>query len=417
MKLLVLSNGHGEDVIAVSIIKQLQLVTDRWEIWALPLVGKGYAYTKVSIPIIGKVEQMPSGGFVYMSQKHLWQDIQGGLINLTLEQIRIVRQWSNQGDLILAVGDIVPLLFAWLSSSYYAFVGTAKSEYYLRDITGQWLAQTSWLERKLGSVYLPWERWLMSRDRALAVYPRDILTSQILQQHGIKAYNFGNPMMDDFEEVATSTETKPANHLYILLLPGSRMPEALKNWQTIMTAVSDAIAVLAEYKLIFLAAIAPGLEITPFQQYLLDRDWKITSAETLKISDRHKRILKQDKVILCLTQNAYSECGTKSDMAIAMSGTGTEQFVGLGKPAFIIPGEGPQFTYNFAEAQTRLLGCSVTLVETPQQVGKAIKSWLNNPQKARSTRHNGKTRMGNPGAAQKIALHLTNTIEKELNLI
>ena len=94
-----------------------------------------------------------------------------------------------------------------------------------------------------------------------------------------------------------------------------------------------------------------------------------------------------------------------------MTGTGTEQFVGLGKPAFIIPGEGPQFTYNFAEAQNRLLGCSVTLVETPQQVGEAIESWLNNPQQWQETRHNGTTRMGNPGAAQKIALHLTDIVK------
>nr|MDJ0649362.1 hypothetical protein [Xenococcaceae cyanobacterium MO_188.B19] len=92
----------------------------------------------------------------------------------------------------------------------------------------------------------------------------------------------------------------------------------------------------------------------------------------------------------------------------------TEQFVGLGKPAFIIPGTGPQFNYNFAEAQTRLLGCSVTLIKTPQQVGKAIKSWLDSPQQAETTRFNGTTRMGEPGAAQKIALHLTNLVKTEL---
>ena len=410
MKLLVLSNGHGEDVIAVSIIKQLQLVTSNWEISALPIVGKGHAYEQLQISIIGKVEQMPSGGFVYMSQKHLWQDIQGGLIKLTLEQIQAVKQWSKEGDLVLAVGDIVPLLFAWLSGSYYAFVGTAKSEYYLRDMTGNWLPQTSLLEKKLGSVYHPWERWLMNHDRALAVYPRDVLTTQILQHHGIRAYNLGNPMMDDLKEVVDAPDTKQPNHLSILLLPGSRMPEALGNWQTIIAAVDNAIAVLSNYQLCFLAAIAPGLEITPFQEYLLAQGWQSHTKEK-----SHKIALQKNNTILYLTQNAYSECLAKSDMAIAMSGTATEQFVGLGKPAFIIPGAGPQFTYNFAEAQTRLLGCSVTLLETPQQTGKAMASWLNNPQKIQETKHNGITRMGKTGAASKIALHLTNIAEKELN--
>ncbi|MDJ0679781.1 MAG: lipid-A-disaccharide synthase-related protein [Xenococcaceae cyanobacterium MO_167.B52] len=410
MKLLVLSNGHGEDVIATSIVKQLQLVTDKWEIWALPIVGEGYAYTKLQIPIIGRVAQMPSGGFVYMSKEHLWQDIQGGLVKLTLEQIKTVRQWSKEGDFILAVGDIVPLLFAWLSGSHYAFVGTAKSEYYLRDITGNWLPQTSWLEKQLGSVYHPWERWLMNHDRALAAYPRDVLTTQILQQHGIKAYNLGNPMMDDLGEGFEATAIKQPNHLSILLLPGSRMPEALRNWQTILTAASDVITVFSSYQLTFLAAIAPSLETSPFQQESVNRGWNISVSQ----NQPNKIILEQGNATLCLTQNTYGECLQKSDVAIAMTGTATEQFVGLGKPAFIIPGAGPQFNYNFAEAQTRLLGCSVTLIAQPKQVGKAIKSWLNSPQKAKATRFNGTTRMGETGAAQKIALHLTNLVKQQL---
>ncbi len=410
MKLLVLSNGHGEDVIAISIIKQLQIVTNNWEIWALPLVGKGYVYTKLQIPIIGRVAQMPSGGFVYMSKEHLWQDIQGGLVKLTLEQIKVVRQWSKEGGFILAVGDIVPLLFAWLSGSHYAFVGTAKSEYYLRDIEGNWLEQTSWLEKKLGSVYHPWERWLMNRDRTLAVYPRDILTTAILQQHGIKAYNLGNPMMDDLGERIEATAIKQPNHLSILLLPGSRMPEALRNWHTILTAVSEVITVFSSYQLTFFAAIANSLETLPFQQELVNQGWNISLSQ----NQPNKILLEQGNATLYLTQNTYGECLQKSDVAIAMTGTATEQFVGLGKPAFIIPGTGPQFNYNFAEAQTRLLGCSVTLIKTPQQVGKAIKSWLDSPQQAETTRFNGTTRMGEPGAAQKIALHLTNLVKTEL---
>lgn len=35
--------------------------------------------------------------------------------------------------------------------------------------------------------------------------------------------------------------------------------------------------------------------------------------------------------------------------------------VGQGKPVFTIPGEGPQFTAAFADAQSRLLGESVSV--------------------------------------------------------
>ena len=47
-----------------------------------------------------------------------------------------------------------------------------------------------------------------------------------------------------------------------------------------------------------------------------------------------------------------------------MTGTAVEQAVGLGKPIIAVPGNGPAFTYRFAEAQNRLLGDSVQVIGT-----------------------------------------------------
>lgn len=421
MKLLVLSNGHGEDIIAVRILEQLQLITNNLELKAFPLVGEGYAYTKLQIPIIGRVKQMPSGGFIYMGGNPLWDDLRDGLIQLTLSQIKVIRQWGKQGGSILAVGDIVPLLFAWLSGADYAFVGTAKSEYYLRDET-DWLANTSRLERFIGSVYLPWERWLMSRDRSQAVFPRDSLTAETLQRLGIEALDLGNPMMDSlsgrlFEGIRDEEEGMRNQHLSlslksgedsklsILLLPGSRMPEALRNWQQIITAIETIIKTLRKYPLKFYGAIDPALELKLFRDILLNLGWRVISAT----EDRIVMSL-EDKAILHLTQNAYGECLQISDLAIAMAGTATEQFVGLGKPVITMPGTGPQFTWAFAEAQSRLLGSSIILVENPQQVAGAIESLSNCPERLQEIAVNGKRRMGDSGAAKRIALHLQKTL-------
>ena len=150
MEILVISNGHGEDVIAVSIAEALRQFPEITKISALPLVGKGYAYEKANIPIIGTVKTMPSGGF-NQDIKQMGRDLNDGLLTLTYHQYQIIKQWGKNGGKILAVGDILPLLFAWLSGGEFAFVGTAKSEYYLRDETG-WLASTSLLERWLGSM-------------------------------------------------------------------------------------------------------------------------------------------------------------------------------------------------------------------------------------------------------------------------
>jgi len=399
MKLLVLSNGHGEDQIAVRIIEQLQAITNI-ELAALPIVGQGYAYSKVQIAIAGRVQQMPSGGFIYQGGNPLWQDLRGGLVKLTLEQIKVVRQWGKDGGAILAVGDIVPLLYAWLSKANYAFVGTARSDYYLRDDCG-WLSQTSWIERKIGSVYMPWERWLMSRDACQGVFPRDSLTAEILQQWSIPAYNLGNPMMDSIAATIAPSSTDTIN---ILLLAGSRTPEAIRNWQLILDGVSKTIQACQSQQLRFIAAIAPALDLQTFIQHAQDFSWQVTKEASQTIT------LTKNKLFLTLSQNSYPQFLQQADIAIAMAGTATEEFVGLGKPAVIMPGSGPQFTYAFAEAQSRLLGCSITMVENSDLVGEAILQIINNPQRLEQIAINGKRRMGKSGAALRIARCLKETL-------
>jgi uncharacterized protein (TIGR03492 family) len=291
-------------------------------------------------------------------------------------------------------------------------VGTAKSEYYLKD-DGGLLPDISTIERFFGSAYFPWERWLLSRDRCKAVFPRDDLTTKTLQKWSIPAYNLGNPMMDG---IASNLEkfppqTRDIKKLSILLLPGSRMPEALANWEKIINAVSGVIQTFREYQLEFIAAIAPALNSVAFQEYLFSQNWKfIDFLSFMPVNDKQSVGLTKDGVTLWLSQNAYGECLQQSQIAIAMAGTATEQFVGLGKPVITIPGEGPQFTPTFAQAQTRLLGCSVTLVQNPQQVASAMTSIINDPEKLAKIKENGEKRLGNPGAAQRIALCLQKTL-------
>lgn len=400
MKLLVLSNGHGEDLIATRIIERLLQDIAELEITALPIVGQGYAYQNLNVPLAGRVQQMPSGGFIYKGGNPLWQDLRGGLIQLTLEQICLVRQWGKTGGKILAVGDLVPLLYAWLSKADYAFVGTAKSEYYLRDEFG-WLPQTSWLERKFDSVYLPWERWLMSRARCRGVFPRDSLTTEILQQRAIPAYDLGNPMMDD---LTTKSKAREAGKLDILLLPGSRMPEAIRNWQQILMGVWSVNKTLSQVQLNFNAAIAPALDLKSFALSAITQGWQVTSRQEKTV------ILGQNERTLILTQEHNQEFFQQADIAIAMAGTATEQFVGLGKPVVIFPGQGPQFTYAFAEAQARLLGCGILMVENPGQVGKAIAKVIDDEELLKEIVINGQRRMGEAGAAQRIAECLQKTL-------
>jgi uncharacterized protein (TIGR03492 family) len=406
MKILILSNGHGEDIIALKIIEELRKLPKPPSISALPLVGEGFAYEKSDIPIIAPVKKMPSGGFIYMESSKLWQDLRSGLLNLTLAQYKAIKHWAKTGDFILAVGDILPLFLAWLSGINYAFVGTAKSEYYLQDDLG-FLPDISFLDRWFGSVYYPWECWLMSRSRCQAVFPRDTLTTQVLQKKGIPAFDLGNPMIDGIHLDSYSRFEEEESSLVVLLLPGSRFPEALENWRLLLSTV-DCLLESSRFSFIFLAAISPNLDLKPFKQSLSSHIWqrKYKKPPNFPIDDHYALLFTHPKAKLVLTQNAYTTCLNLADVAIAMAGTATEQFVGLGKPVIALPGKGPQYTRKFAENQARLLGLSLKLVSKPEQVHEELHKILKNPDLWQLMLENAEKRLGKPGASQRIAQFL-----------
>ncbi len=443
LKILCLSNGHGEDAIASQIFQELQKYPLPPGLAALPIVGEGQAYTKIaSLSIIGPRKKMPSGGFIYMDGQQLWRDVKGGLLTATFAQLKALRYWiSSETKLghqvvILAVGDIVPLLFAWLSGAPYAFLGTAKSEYLIRKETEQ-LSPKSWVESFLlwsGSIYFPWERWLMSRGKCRAVLARDELTAEMLQKKFIRAYYLGNPMMDGVELDSAllsmyRSDTQMLGmegQITITLLPGSRSPEAYANWEIIIQAIVGLLETFPQRKFLFLGAIAPNLDLEPFSTLLKSYHWRLereiktqTQNSILQMPTDHlqptffsgegsihfplKLISQNRNASIILNQQAFPEFLHRGDLAIAMAGTATEQFVGLGKPAIAIPGNGPQFTSAFAEAQSRLLGISLIVVKHPREVAGVVKSLLKDSKQRQLIAQNGFRRMGKSGASQRIA--------------
>ncbi len=411
MKLLCISNGHGEDAIALPVLQELRKLAPTAEIVTLPIVGVGKAYSNNGFSIAGDVQTLPSGGF-NQNSRQLMRDLQGGLAGLTIEQIRTVRNWGKFGGKILAVGDIVPLLFAWLSEADYAFIGTAKSEYYIRDIQGKILeSQRDSIEAKTGSYYFPWERWLLSRGRCKAVFPRDKLTTENLQQYQIPAFDLGNPMTDGVSidrALPKFYQSDSVNQpLLVTLLPGSRPPEAYANWTQILIAVNSLIPVFKQREIICFAAITPTLDLDILQGNLSELGWvqmvHPNSNLTQIVPDLRATYYQHGNATIVISTQAYRQCMHLGDCAIAMAGTATEQFISLGKPAFIIPGDGPQFTASFAQAQTRLLGESVILVAQAQDIGVEIQRLFTQPDRLESIAQNGLLRMGTPGAAKRIA--------------
>ncbi len=404
-EILCVSNGHGEDQIAVRICNELRLLNPKkLAITAVPLVGVGHAYQSAEIAIASEVTQrLPTGGFSRTDSKELWKDVRGGLLGLTWRQLRLIWRWScqnppNSSRIILAVGDIVPLVLAWLPTwqggCNYVFMATAKSEYIWRDRHSK-LANVS--APIGGSIFYPWERSLISNRHCKATFVRDRFTAEILKaSFNLSVQYLGNPMMDGLEPKGLDFSLKgseiKSQEWAIALLPGSRTPEAYDNWVNLLVAAQVIMQKLLE-PVNFLAAIAPDLNLETLAELLIQKGW-------LQL-DLHTYTLNHAK--LYLVTHGFGDCLHLSHLGLGMAGTATEQLVGLGKPVITIVGRGPQFTRSFAQDQARLLGQSIILVENPAQVSEAIALLLDNPDYFQIAVTNGKERMGEAGAAKRIA--------------
>ncbi|MGA1621843.1 MAG: lipid-A-disaccharide synthase-related protein [Synechocystis sp.] len=379
MKLLLISNGHGEDLNGGLICDELRRRSPSLQLAALPLVGAGTAYQKRQIPLIAPVQPLPSGGLVYTSTMTWVRDILGGLLSLTLKQIRALRRQRQQFDLVLAIGDSISLMFAYLSGRPYVSFLVANSSYYE------------------GKLRLPFTmHWWLKSPRCLGAIAKDEFTAQDLRKQGINARCLGYPIMDALSPSGHSLKTDQTEPL-IALLPGSRVPEALRNLAQLLPLCA---ALTRQIPLTFWAALVPAITPAQLTAIAKEQGWQY---------ENHQ--LSQDNCVIQVSWDKFADILHQSDVVLGMAGTAIEQAVGLGKPVVQIPGYGPQFTYAFAEAQMRLLGCSVTTIGKnpdepgliPQSIDKILAILSDKDYQARC-RQNGLERIVQAVASQAIAV-------------
>ena len=126
-KLLFITNGHGEDLVAVEFIKRLR---HKAEISVLPVVGEGQAFAGLDVSLLGSPEKLPSGGFSLRNFKYLFQDLSAGLLGQTSKKVQVLKNKQGVFDLVVAIGDIVPIIGALFTKAPFIFVGVNKSSYY-----------------------------------------------------------------------------------------------------------------------------------------------------------------------------------------------------------------------------------------------------------------------------------------------
>ena len=389
-KVLFISNGHGEDLNAVQIVKALRQQQPQLKIGAMPIVGQGNAYRNLNIDIIGPTESLPSGGFVYNDRFKLLDDIRSGLFTLLWRQIQATRKYGRDCDAIFAIGDVVVLLGAYLTGKPYMAFIVSSSAYYENRMQFPRLTD-----------------WLLKSDRCRQIFTRDRYTAKMLNQQGYdKAIFVGFPAMDALEITGKDLQLSPDLPL-VALLPGSRLPEAGTNLQLLLD-LAIATTPLFPNGIQFCAAVTPNLclpdptGMIPLQQVAEQQGWEYHPTGYLT----HP----QHQIALRCIYDAFADILHQCDLVVGMAGTAIEQAVGLGKPIIQIPGAGPQFTYTFAEAQMRLLGSSIQTIgtkpataDTISQAAQAIYRTLEDREYLAQCRQNGLERIGGAGGGDAMA--------------
>ncbi|HHT27846.1 MAG TPA: hypothetical protein GXZ82_11430 [Firmicutes bacterium] len=381
-RILLLSNGHGEDAmgaILATALRDENLVVD-----AFPLVGTGRAYTQADIPVVGVQQVMPSGGFILEGGGGIRRDLRAGLLSLTWRQIKALRKMSSAYDRAIGVGDVYPLaLNAFFLKRPFVFIPTAKSDY-IRPHYGVEIA-------------------LMRRTCA-AVFPRDAKTAAGLAQKGVPAQYLGNLMLDALR--ITGVDYRAGAQWVIGILPGSRAPEAYRNTAQLLRVVGWIHELANSDMPCCLLALAGGLSPQILRESMsAGGAWQWLEATETPAAEGVVGILlhRTAQARVLVVQSRFGNVLANCDVVLGMSGTGNEQAAGMGIPVVTLPGAGPQFTKRFALDQKRLLGDALLVVENGEYAAAcAVWALLQNRERRAMMGAVGKERMGEPGATRRM---------------
>ena len=325
-RILMVSNGHGEDLIACRLMTEMQ----NCDIQVLPLAGIGAAYKALGYTPLITHPPMPSGGFI-RSFRDLRKDVAAGVLGTLRQARKKVKQHAKTVDLVIAVGDVFCLaMAAWGHRTPVYFLPTAKSDTFMPH---------SRLERRF------------IKHFAKRTYTRDAVTAKGLSTHGLNAVYLGNPMMDGLwqtQSPLTFSEDKPV----LALVPGSR-DEAYLNLVYMLDIAQHA---QLEYGCHVVWAKSPELSLTQFISHYPNNTWSFGPQGTW---------LRACHGMMIHIVTHFPDVLAVADVVIGLSGTANEQALYVGKPVYAFEGFGPQSTLKRFEEQKALMGGGLHIV-TPR---------------------------------------------------
>ena len=397
-RLLLLSNGHGEDLSGALLGQALK--AKGHDVEALPLVGRGNPYSEATIPLVGRTREFSTGGLGYTTFRgRLTELIQGQVIYLLRRLIRLIRI-AGRYDLVVVIGDVIPVMAAWLCH---------------RPVATYLVAYSSHYEGKLR---LPWPCGnCLKSQRFKAVFSRDALTALDLSEQLKREVVFvGNPFMDS---VLSPNNRLPYAKRRLGLLPGSRRPELEHNLVLLLGVIEQIpISQHSPGDLEIDLALVGALGDDHLNNIAQSHGWSLVLGQ-----DSSPTRLEKGGRQIQVRRQGFTSVLLGSDLLLCMAGTAAEQAVGMAKPVLQLPGQGPQFTAGFAEAQRRLLGPTVfcaaapyegeeLLRETAKLAVELLERSVNDPDLRRDCRKQAMQRLGPQGGGSKMAGLISGLLQK-----
>ncbi|MEO6012143.1 MAG: hypothetical protein ABIQ30_00975 [Devosia sp.] len=367
-KLLILSNGYGEDAVGAEIARRLPKTM---EIAAYPTLGPGRAYEGVC-PIVGPRRELPSEG----------HRLRGSLIRDALAgfgigpALKFMRNEAKAYDAILVVGDMLGIVMCWWTGS--------RVRIYL-DVYKSGYAHT----------YSALERFLLRRSVDLVLNRDPILAAQLQTAH-INARFAGSAMMDTVRPSNYSANDRRRHAKAIAVLPGSRSSMAT-NFTTQLAALRqlpgiegmDVFAVLARPGDAVDLADASGLNLTP-----------------PKANGGDLGILSDGRVTIYVSTGTLAPVVGAVHVVLGQAGTANQQAYGLGRPVvgFHAEGETPK---RQSQDEAMAGDAAIFTPRDPAAMAAAIARLLaDEPDRLRRGAI-GAEHMGPPGAIPAIIEELT----------
>lgn len=362
-RVLVASNGYGEDAIGVVLAKKLKKRFAAAQIAAFAFVGAGRQYANAGFEVISPVSDMPSGGVIKYSLWDLINDFRHGLGGSIKSQLRVLQRHRGRYRTPICVGDVYLMAnVLWGQGLKPMLAATAKS---VR------LAGHFWAERQL------------LKRKCRFVWTRDAETAEELRKSGVAAGFAGNPVMD-----LMGGQTEPALSPWrnccgkkILLLAGSR-PRAYEDVRLILET-SRLLSQRIECD--FVNVMAPTIDVRKMAAEL--EEWKLSEdGAMLERGDSAVRIF----------QGQVSEAAPGADLLIGLGGTANQLCAGLGIPVVSILEKGKL-------RQKKLLKEAEILVKAdPAELAAAAERILRDQELWREMREAGIKYLGGTGALDSI---------------